>query len=246
MTPYDAAMAGVIVVGMVWGAIRGITWQLASLASLVLGYSVAHPLSGQLAPHFPGDPVVARTLAMAAVYLGVSAGVFGAAWSVRATLRRLRFEAFDRHLGMLLGGTEGALLGLVITLFVVSLAPQTREPIFSSPTGRVVSTVMSTFGPVIPPEARSVLSPFLSPAGADPIVGSDAAQTEESSSRARVVPAAKLGSRVDPGAAPRALEDPSASAASFRDLIEEGENRLTRAIAEQAKETIGKAAGTMK
>jgi len=44
MTPYDAAMAGVIVAGMVWGAIRGITWQLASRASLVPGYSGAHPI----------------------------------------------------------------------------------------------------------------------------------------------------------------------------------------------------------
>src|SRR5258708_7960795 len=104
MTPYDAAMAGVGIAGMVWGALRGITWQLASIASLVLGYSVAHPLSGQLAPHFPGDPVVARSLAMLAVYAGVSGGIFLVAWLVRATLRRLKFEAFDRHLGMVLGG----------------------------------------------------------------------------------------------------------------------------------------------
>ena len=56
MTPYDAAMAGVIVAGMVWGAFRGITWQLASIASLVLGYSVAHPLSGQLAAGSRANP----------------------------------------------------------------------------------------------------------------------------------------------------------------------------------------------
>ncbi len=50
MTAYDAAMAGVVIGGMAWGAWRGIIWQVASIASLVLGYSVAHPLSGQLAP----------------------------------------------------------------------------------------------------------------------------------------------------------------------------------------------------
>src|SRR4051794_1035879 len=106
MTPYDAAMAGVIVAGMVWGAWKGVTWQLASIASLVLGYSVSHPLSAQLAPSFPGEPVVARALAMIAVYAGVSCGVFLTAWAVRATLRRMKFEAFDRHLGMILGGLE--------------------------------------------------------------------------------------------------------------------------------------------
>ena len=83
MTIYDAAMVGVVVAGMVWGALRGITWQLASIASLVLGYSVAYPLSGQLAHRFPGEPVVARALAMLAIYVGVSGGVFLVAWVVR-------------------------------------------------------------------------------------------------------------------------------------------------------------------
>src|SRR4051794_10421029 len=150
MTIYDAAMVGIVVAGMVWGTWRGITWQLASIASLVLGYLVAHPLSEQLAPRFPGEPVVARALAMLVIYAAVSGGVFLAAWIVRATLRQLKFEAFDRHLGMVLGGLEGALIGLVGTLFVVSLAPQTRSPIFTSPTGQLVGQVMAALGPVLP------------------------------------------------------------------------------------------------
>lgn len=164
LTIYDAAMAGVVVLGMIWGAWRGVTWQLASIASLVLGYMVAHPISAQLAPHFPGDPVIARGLAMLAVYAGVSAGVFLAAWCVRATLKAMKFEAFDRHLGMLLGGMEGALLGVVATFFVVSLSPSSRGPIFSSPSGRVVGDVMNALGPILPAEARDALAPFIAQA----------------------------------------------------------------------------------
>ena len=164
LTIYDAVMAGIVVAGMIWGAWRGVTWQLASLASLVLGYMVAHPVSAQLAPHFPGDPVIARGLAMLAVYAGVSGGVFLAAWSVRATLKAIKFEAFDRHLGMLLGGMEGALLGVVATFFVVSLSPSMREPIFSSPSGQLVGNVMNALGPVLPAEARDALAPFIAQA----------------------------------------------------------------------------------
>ena len=164
LTIYDAAMAGIVVAGMIWGALRGVTWQLASIASLVLGYMVAHPLSVQLAPHFPGDPVIARTLAMLAVYAGVSAGVFLAAWAVRATLKAMKFEAFDRHLGMLLGGMEGALVGIVATFFVVSLSPSMREPIFSSPSGHIVGNIMNALGPVLPAEARDALAPFIAEA----------------------------------------------------------------------------------
>ena len=164
LTIYDAAMAGVVVAGMIWGAYRGVTWQLASIASVVLGYMVAHPASAQLAPHFPGDPVIARTLAMLAVYVGVSAGVFLVAWGVRATLKAIKFEAFDRHLGMLLGGMEGALLGILATFFVVSLSPSMREPIFSSPSGHLVGNVMNALGPVLPGEAREALAPFIAEA----------------------------------------------------------------------------------
>jgi uncharacterized membrane protein required for colicin V production len=160
MTLYDAAMVALVLGGMAWGAWRGIVWQIASLASLVLGYTVAHTASDDLAVHFPGDPVVARGLAMVVIYAAVSGGVFLAAWMVRATLRKLKFEAYDRHLGMVLGGLEGALLGTVATLFVVSLAPQSRGPIFASPSGKVVGRVMKTLGPVLPGEAREVLAPF--------------------------------------------------------------------------------------
>jgi uncharacterized membrane protein required for colicin V production len=160
MTIYDAAMAGAILLGLGWGAWRGITWQLASIASLVLGYGASHALSGQLAPSFPGDPLVARGLAMITVYLATSCGIFLVAWIVRATLARLKFEAFDRHLGMLLGGLEGAMLGVVVTLFVVSIAPDTREPIFHSHSGRLVGALMDNLGPALPPEARSILGPF--------------------------------------------------------------------------------------
>ena len=164
LTIYDAVMAGVVVAGMIWGAWRGVTWQLASIASLVLGYMIAHPVSAQLAPHFPGDPVIARSLAMLATYAAVSGGVFLVAWGIRATLRAMKFEAFDRHLGMLLGGMEGALLGVVATFFVVSLSPTMREPIFASPSGQIVGNVMNALGPVLPAEAREALAPFIAEA----------------------------------------------------------------------------------
>jgi uncharacterized membrane protein required for colicin V production len=196
MTLYDAAMVCLLLGGMVWGAWRGIVWQLASIASLVLGYTVAHTTSDDLAVHFPGDPVVARGLAMVVIYAAVSAGVFFVAWLIRATLRRLKFEAYDRHLGMLLGGVEGLLLGLVGTLFVVSLAPQSRGPIFSSPSGKVVGKLMNAVGPVLPTEAREALAPFWK--GGEPALasggrddepaaddGSDQTRTSEAHGRSR-------------------------------------------------------------
>ncbi len=160
MTIYDAAMAAVLIAGMVRGAWRGITWQLASIGSLVLGYMFAFPISAQIAPMLPGPPETTRAMSMAAAYAVVSGAVFAAAWMVRGTIRKLKFEAFDRHLGMMLGGVEGAGVGILATLLIVSLSPNTRGPIFASPTGRVVGSVMNTLGPVLPGEVRKILEPF--------------------------------------------------------------------------------------
>ncbi len=159
MTTYDAAMVIVVVLGMVRGAWRGFTWQIASITSLVLGYTAAHTASARVASYLPGEPEVQRMLAMGVVYVAVSGGIFGIAWMIRGTLRKLKFEAFDRHLGMLLGGVEGMGVGLLATMFVVSLAPATRQPIFSSKAGHVVGAVMNNLGPVLPGEVRSVLAP---------------------------------------------------------------------------------------
>jgi uncharacterized membrane protein required for colicin V production len=214
-------MIGVVIAGMVWGALRGITWQLASIASLVLGYSVAYPLSGQLAHRFPGEPVVARALAMLAVYIGVSGGIFLAAWIVRTTLQRWKFDAFDRHLGMILGGLEGALLGVVATLFVVSLSPRTRETILTSSTGTAVNHLMTALGPILPGEIRDVLSPFGRPS--DPLATSSEPFEER--------PSARTGRTTDANPEPATLED----------LYEEGRSRVGRAVLDTAEQELRRA-----
>ena len=52
------------------------------------------------------------------------------------------------------------LLGVIGTLFVVSLSPKAREPIFSSQAGHVVARVMDAAGPILPAEVRNVIAPY--------------------------------------------------------------------------------------
>jgi uncharacterized membrane protein required for colicin V production len=227
MTIYDAAVVSVVALGMIWGAIRGITWQLASIASLVLGYLVAFPLSGRLVSQFPGEPVVARSLALLASYAAVSGSVFFAAWLVRATLRQWKFEAYDHHLGMILGGLEGAIIGVVITLFVVSLAPQSRVPILTSASGRVVCLVLDAIEPVLPGEIRTELSPFWNSSD------TGASGSEQPAQR-------DLGKGLSSN--PTQANSTGSKAAVLQNLLEEGESRVGRAIAEAADKRFSGAA----
>jgi membrane protein required for colicin V production len=162
MTVYDGVMIGVVVLGMIWGAFRGLTWHLASVGSLVIGVVFGVPLSGRLSGYFPGEPIVARSLALLAVYVGIAVGVFAVAWVVRFVLKRLGIEPLDRHLGMVLGGLEAAVLAVLGTVFVVSVAPGTRAEVFSSPTGHVVGRLLGTIEPMLPREMQAALGPFWS------------------------------------------------------------------------------------
>jgi membrane protein required for colicin V production len=233
MTVYDGAMLAVVLAGLVWGAIRGITWQLASMASLVLGYMVAYPVSGQIASSFPGPPAAARALALLACYAGVSAGVFGVAWMVRTTLRQWKFEAYDRHLGMLLGGMEGATLGIVATVFVVSLAPQTRTPILTSTAGRAVCQVLDVVEPILPSEIRAELSPFWS--------GSDATSV---ASKPAVPPSAVPDDQSPPPVAP-AADAASADQAigALKQFVAGEEKKLEQSLGAAAEQQLNQLTG---
>jgi membrane protein required for colicin V production len=217
MSPYDLAMIGVVIAGMVWGALRGITWQLASMASLVLGYAISFPLSGQLAPHFPGDPVIARALAMLTLYVAVSGGIFLVAWSIRAILRKWQFEAYDRHLGMVLGGLEGAMLGIVLTLFVISLAPGTRTPILDSTAGKVVGGILDAIQPALPGEMRSVLANHWNP--------------EKTPTSARL--AARLSDDIKASLKPTPSSDPNDAVAEIETEVKGLVNQGVAAISDQ-------------
>jgi membrane protein required for colicin V production len=218
MTPYDFAMAGIVIAGMIWGAIRGITWQIASIASLLLGYAVAMPVSAQLAPKFPGEPVVARGLALLAVYVAVSGAVYLVAWLIRATLRQWRFEDFDRHLGMILGGLEGALLGLVGTVIAVSVSASARHTIMTSHAGQIVGTVLNVAQPALPGEVSAVLAKYWEPA-----VESEESGVAESNARPDTEPEKTTK------AAPSAI---------LRGSLEKEGARLGREVADAIEDTV--------
>ena len=114
-----------------------------------------------------------------------------------------------------------------MTLFVVSLAPQTRTPIFASPTGRVVGQVLDTFGPALPGELREALAPFWDPSG--PLAGDG--ETPKSPSVAREGPGRSVRSSSEADASP------------LRHLIEEGEARIGKAIAGSAEGGVPRAGG---
>lgn len=160
MTTYDIVML-LIVVGMaIQGAWRGLAWQVAPVASLILGYMVAGPVSPSLAPLF-GDPPLADVLALIAVYVAVSLAVYLMIRSVKESLEKLKLAEFDKHLGFLLGAVKGVILTVVVTVLLITVSPAARQMILQTESHSIARLIIGEALPLMPETFRNTLSPYL-------------------------------------------------------------------------------------
>lgn len=161
MESYDLAMIMVLIGATLFGAWKGMAWQIASLASLVLSYFVSLRFSEPLAPHFGDQAPWNRFLAMFALYIGTSLFVWMLFRIVAGAIDRVKLKEFDRQLGAMFGLAKGVLLCVAITFFAVTLAPSFREQILNSRSGHYIGELIHKADSVAPPEIHAVIEPYL-------------------------------------------------------------------------------------
>lgn len=162
MESYDVLMLLVLAGTTIFGAWKGMAWQLASLASLVISYVVALKFSPQLTPLFGQSPPWNRVLAMLALYMGTSMAIWMIFRVVAGFIDRLKLKEFDRQLGAVVGLSKGVLLCVVITVFAASLLPDDqRQTIMKSQSGYYVAVVLDRVHAVLPEEVHEVLAPYI-------------------------------------------------------------------------------------
>lgn len=158
---YDLVMAAIVLFTTWRGAAKGVAWQLAGIAALVLCFLFATPVSLAIAPLIKIDPPLNRWIAMLATYLIFSFVCFAAARTVRSALEAAKFEEFDRHLGAAFGFVKGAALCFVITFFSVCLSGSAAEAILPTYSGKISQVVMRNLQNVLPAELERTLAPHL-------------------------------------------------------------------------------------
>jgi uncharacterized membrane protein required for colicin V production len=157
---YDVCMA-LIVAFTTWrGAVKGVAWQVAGIAALVLCFLFATPVSLAIAPLIKVQPPLNRWIAMLATYLIFSFVCFAAARTIRGALEAAKFEEFDRHLGAVFGFVKGAALVFVITFFVVCLSESNAPTVLATHTGQISRVVVRNIHMVLPAEIDRTLAPY--------------------------------------------------------------------------------------
>ena len=162
MQTYDVVMILVLVGATIFGFWKGMAWQVASLASLVVSYIASLRFSADLAPYFGQQAPLNRFAAMFAIYTGTSLVIWTLFRFVHKTIDKVRLESFDKQLGATIGFAKGVLLCVGITFFAVTLAPQPQgQAIANSQSGHYIVALLDKAHSVFPPELHEVLDPYL-------------------------------------------------------------------------------------
>ncbi len=161
MEIYDICMLVVLAGATIVGAWKGIAWQVASIASLVVSYLVALRFSTQLAPHFGQQAPLNRFIAMFVLYTGSSLSIWFVFHLVSSLIDRVRLKEFDRQMGALFGLAKGVLACVAITFFAVTLSTQARTAVLRSQSGYYIALLLHRADGVMPRELHEVLDPYL-------------------------------------------------------------------------------------
>ncbi len=158
---YDLVMIGILLTAAVLGYFKGIVWQLAWIAGIVVSSFVAIRYSLEAAPFFGEREPWNRLLAMLALYAATSVGVWLLFRLASKAIDAIHLSSFDHQLGLLFGAAKGVLLCMVMTFFAVTLAPAYRGQIVASRSGRIVGDLLASADAFLPPDLHSTISPYL-------------------------------------------------------------------------------------
>lgn len=162
MQMYDLIMLVIFAGAILFGAWKGLAWQVASLAAIFVSYIVALRFRGTIGQMIRVDPPLNQFIAMFAIYAVVSLGIWIGFGYIKAFIERFSLRGFDRQAGAILGALKGALLCIVVTMFAVTLLGESRrEQICQSKSGLLIARSINQLKAVMPKEIHPMLAPYL-------------------------------------------------------------------------------------
>lgn len=151
----DIALLALLLVSMVVGLVRGLVFEVMSVAGWVVAYIVAQWMTPQLAGNIPiGEPgsAINHVATFAIVFVG-ALFVWGlGAWLVKKLLRASVLSAADRAFGAGFGLVRGLLIALVVAT-LVTWTPMARSAAWQESHGAaMLQDVLSGLKPLMPAE----------------------------------------------------------------------------------------------
>jgi membrane protein required for colicin V production len=154
MHTFDIILLSVMVAATLFGFIRGVVWQIAWVAALVVSYFAAYHLGPAVAPLIGDHPY----LAMLLVYSVTSLLIWITYHRLRDAISRLKLREFDRQIGAILGFGLGVLACVIITFFALTLSgDQQQDAILASRGGDMSARTLIRLKQATPEEVHEFL-----------------------------------------------------------------------------------------
>lgn len=155
LSPLDWALLGVLAVSVVVGLVRGIVFEVLSLAGWVVAYVVAQLYGAQLAAHLPyglGGAATHQAAGFVLAFIGTLVLCTLLARLARALVAATPLSFIDRVLGAGFGLVRGLVVLLVATTLVL-LTPAARAPWWQASVGAAwLGTLLDGLRPLLPAE----------------------------------------------------------------------------------------------
>ncbi|NLE39422.1 MAG: CvpA family protein, partial [Pirellulaceae bacterium] len=140
-----------------FGFWKGMAWQLASLASVVVSALVALRFNAALAPKLSEQEPWNLYLASLILFLATGLAIWVVFRLVARFIDRVKLKEFDHQVGALFGLAKGVLFCILITFFVVGLSESARQRVLDSRSGHYIALLLKNATPVLPVEITNHL-----------------------------------------------------------------------------------------
>lgn len=158
---YDLVVLGILLFFTLRGAQKGVIWQLAGIAGIILCVVFSQSISAAFGPYVNLQPPLNHWVVMFGAYLVFTFLSFGVGKMLNDWIEKAELEHFNSHLGALFGFLKGGVLVLVITFFSVTLSPAARDALKNSKTGFVAARIIDAVHPYIPERLHDALDEYI-------------------------------------------------------------------------------------
>lgn len=158
---YDILVVCILLYFLAKGAARGLIWQLAGIAGILLCITFAGTASRLIGPHINLDPPANQWAVMFITYLLASFVAFGFARTLNQWIEKLELKEYNRHLGAIFGLLKGALLVLVMTFMIVTFSERSRDSVRDSKAAHYAAMAIHQLEPVIPDKLNAAVSRYI-------------------------------------------------------------------------------------
>ena len=158
MSIYDLMMLAVMIGCIFFGLWKGLAWQVASVAAIIVSYFVALNFRYSLAPYISVSEPWNRFAAMLILFLGTSLVVWMGYGYLKQTIERWRLRGFDAQAGAILGAFKGVAVCMLVTMFAVTVfGSSVRNAVVTSRSGGYIAGAINRFHSMVPDEIHAVL-----------------------------------------------------------------------------------------